>query len=139
MDMMIVTLLKMAFTQIKNLAYKVGLIKDYVTAQGTSGIWTYRKWASGVAECWGQYTETKSPYTSTMGAFGYVTNNIAFPKSLFVAAPRPFVTVAVGTGFGVYGSDLDNTTKECTKVYAIGTASGSNKVVCKIHAIGTWK
>lgn len=27
---------------------------DYVTEQGTSGIWTYRKWNSGVAECWGR-------------------------------------------------------------------------------------
>lgn len=26
--------------------------QDYVVEQGTSGIWTYRKWASGVAECW---------------------------------------------------------------------------------------
>ena len=28
---------------------------DYIVEQGTSanGIWTYRKWASGIAECWG--------------------------------------------------------------------------------------
>ena len=25
---------------------------DYIVEEGTSGIWTYRKWASGVAECW---------------------------------------------------------------------------------------
>lgn len=27
-------------------------IDDYVVEQGTSGIWTYRKWNSGIAECW---------------------------------------------------------------------------------------
>ena len=27
---------------------------DYIVEQGTSGIWTYRKWNSGVAECWGR-------------------------------------------------------------------------------------
>ena len=27
---------------------------DYIVEQGTSGIWTYRKWSSGVAECWGR-------------------------------------------------------------------------------------
>ena len=27
---------------------------DYIVEQGTSGIWTYRKWASGIAECWGR-------------------------------------------------------------------------------------
>lgn len=26
---------------------------DHIVAQGTSGAWTYRKWASGLAECWG--------------------------------------------------------------------------------------
>ena len=26
---------------------------DYIIAQGVQGIWTYRRWASGIAECWG--------------------------------------------------------------------------------------
>lgn len=30
--------------------------EDYIVEQGTSGIWTYRKWYSGIAECWGRYT-----------------------------------------------------------------------------------
>ena len=29
---------------------------DYITEKGTSGIWTYRKYSSGIAECWGKYT-----------------------------------------------------------------------------------
>lgn len=29
-------------------------IDDYIVEQGVSGIWTYRKWKSGVAECWGR-------------------------------------------------------------------------------------
>ena len=28
-------------------------VADYVIEQGTVGSWTYRKWASGLAECWG--------------------------------------------------------------------------------------
>ena len=28
-------------------------ILDYIVAQGTSAGWTYRKWSSGIAECWG--------------------------------------------------------------------------------------
>ena len=35
-------------------------IGDYVVEQGTKqstgGIWTYRKWDSGIAECWGYWT-----------------------------------------------------------------------------------
>lgn len=33
---------------------------DYVVSYGISGIWTYRKWASGIAECWGT-CEISSP------------------------------------------------------------------------------
>lgn len=29
-------------------------VADFVVEQGTSGIWSYRKWASGKAECWGR-------------------------------------------------------------------------------------
>jgi hypothetical protein len=43
---------------------------DYVVEQGTSGIWTYRKWNSGLAECWGIYTMT-SACTKAWGALYY--------------------------------------------------------------------
>jgi len=29
---------------------------DYITAQGTTGAWTWRKWASGIAEMWGIFS-----------------------------------------------------------------------------------
>ena len=32
-------------------------ITDFVVEQGTTGIWTYRKWNSGIAECWGFWQE----------------------------------------------------------------------------------
>ena len=35
-------------------------LADFVVEQGTSGIWTYRKWNSGVAECWGVHTMTSA-------------------------------------------------------------------------------
>lgn len=34
-------------------------VADYVVEQGTSGIWTYRKWNSGIAECWGRQDNLK--------------------------------------------------------------------------------
>ena len=36
-----------------NLTVNGSSMDDFVTEQGTSGIWTYRKWKSGVAELWG--------------------------------------------------------------------------------------
>lgn len=49
-------LLMLAILKIKEIAEKLGLIADYVVEQGTSGIWTYRKWNSGIAECWGYWS-----------------------------------------------------------------------------------
>ena len=33
---------------------------DYITDTGTSDIWTWEKWASGKAECWGYDTITET-------------------------------------------------------------------------------
>ena len=33
---------------------------DYIIEQGTSGAWTYRKWNSGIAECWGHFGTTST-------------------------------------------------------------------------------
>ncbi len=44
-----------------------GLLGDYVVEQGTSGIWTYRKWNSGIAECWSYMTGT----TDSSGRWHY--------------------------------------------------------------------
>ena len=49
---------------------------DFIVEQGTSGIWTYRKWNSGIAECWGR--EENMTITS-----GYVTLS-PFPSNLFI-------------------------------------------------------
>lgn len=29
---------------------------DYIIESGTKGIWTYQKWKSGIAKCWGNYS-----------------------------------------------------------------------------------
>jgi len=50
---------------------------DYVIAQGTSGIWTYRKWASGFAEFFGSAVFA---FTTTAGS--YTLNSFSFPFNL---------------------------------------------------------
>lgn len=48
---------------------------DYVVAQGQQGIWTYRRWASGIAECWGS-----QPITfDARGTRYYSVPSIALP------------------------------------------------------------
>lgn len=40
---------------------------DYIVAQGKCDFWTWRMWASGVAECWGSTGETYENVTSEWG------------------------------------------------------------------------
>lgn len=58
---------------------------DYIVEQGTSGIWTYRRWSSGVAECWGRAFST-TPVTDTPE---YCIANIELPPDLFIVDPIP--------------------------------------------------
>ena len=52
---------------------------DYVVEQGTSGIWTYRKWASGIVEFWGIYSVTMSKAT---GDSYEIIGNMMYPFAL---------------------------------------------------------
>ena len=61
-------------------------VADYVVAQGTSGIWTYRKWNSGIAECWTTSTlnTTGTFWANVMGGYGFYVG-YDFPSGLFIS------------------------------------------------------
>ena len=66
---------------LNKIAQRLGV--DYIVEQGESGIWTYRKWASGIAECWGNYD--KVAITS-----GYIA--ISLPSGLFLNNSKTQIT-----------------------------------------------
>jgi small nuclear ribonucleoprotein (snRNP)-like protein len=71
--------------------------QDYIVEEGTTGIWTWRKWNSGKAECWGTYT-LKTAVNTAWGSL-YVGNSkmsrINYP---IVFANKPTETVQVQSG-----------------------------------------
>lgn len=64
-----------------------GNLKDFVVEQGTSGIWTYKKWFSGTVECWGNV----SVNPTTANAINSVTVNLpfTFANTDFVVTATP--------------------------------------------------
>lgn len=54
-------------------------LADYVVAQGTSGIWTYRKWNSGIAECWGNYSFSNVNCAELNYSGWYYSSGISVP------------------------------------------------------------
>lgn len=68
---------------IKNLG-----IGDYIVEQGTKDIWTYRIWASGIKECWGQ-TATVSTKWNTWGNGGETATFAGHQKYPFTFTSQP--------------------------------------------------
>lgn len=113
---------------------------DFIVEQGTSGIWTYRKWNSGVSECWGSYTNGSVTCNSSWGTLyeAKVTNEIAFPNGLFNSTPKFTCTV---TGLACLLETTNGVSSTYTPaIWAVRpTTNTSAGVVANMHAIGTWK
>lgn len=117
-------------------------IVDHVIGQGTDGIWTYRKWNSGIAECWGTFSSTSSHYAGPYASFlyGYNYLNLAFPSGLFKSGTRPYAVygVKVGTAFSMAAANLA-VSNTGINLYALANVSGSQSIMWDIQVKGRWK
>lgn len=120
-----------------------GSAVDYIVEQGTKGIWTYRKWSSGVAECWGTTTQKSLTLSATWG--NLYTNNtslindaISYP---FTFAAMPTVTAsAVLKDYTYWAIMADSGSRlQSPKYKAVMPKSGSAICSLHLHVIGKWK
>lgn len=121
-------------------------IADFIEAVGTDGIWTYRKWHSGIAECWGLYNIDNVSIDSAWGSAlletstGYQAN---FPTGLFVSAPVLSLTAQSSWPNGVLCLEtMETTTNEKTCLfYPIrpGATVVVTNLVIALRATGRWK
>lgn len=119
-----------------------GSMNDYVTEQNTSGDWTYRKWNSGVAECWA--TKTITAATNSSDAGGYVSASAATPSAFpftFTAIPNVQVTCNSGTITGsVTCAGAPSTTSAGSwKLYRNNTNASTNDKIFMFYVVGKWK
>lgn len=114
---------------------------DYVVEEGTSGIWTYRKWFSSAAECWGVASFTpSSPNTEGSLYFKYVSTN--FPSGLFTAQPTVQATTSVGwiSGITTHPTGVTSTTYSGYLWAADSRAmNGNYSWAVSISARGRWQ
>ena len=122
--------------QVDELGFKN--IADYVVDQGTSGIWTWRKWNSGISECWG-IENTASSTQQVEGGMYYSVKYVDFPKNLFIATPCTTVS-AHGNWIGgaMTGTALSKTTYQ-GYLYTPTSAGHTRALQTMIHARGRWK
>ena len=122
-------------------------ISDYITAQGETNGFTWRKWASGVAECWKLHTDTGVTIQTAWGSVyesATTYGSISYPSGLFTNAPCCTITpngspdskTILGLEIGAVGTAA----KTPQWNYTRGTANTSGQTInVAIYAIGKWK
>lgn len=125
-------------------------VADYVVEQGTSGVWTYRKWNSGIAECWCRTTKTLtagSVWSSPV--YYYQFDSIAYPFT-FVSVPTEHSSPINGeNAFWTYkesaassGFSTANNTTTATARYGLLKLNAFNNgatATISIVVKGRWK
>ena len=107
---------------------------DFVTDQGVSGIWRYRKWASGIRECWGQ-SSAQRDISQGWQDRGYISPYIVeqFPFSF---SSRPAVTVSCCNDSIVTPALGGSTGPSAVYFYLQSAAATSGTWSYSIYAIG---
>lgn len=130
-----------------DVAIKNKPIADFVVEQGIEGIWAYRKWNSGIAECWGKATFDNITFDSTWGTL--YTNALEQ-----IDYPFEFTEVPVETANLLHNGESNacwlytesnsggcNTTTQ-TAIYSVArptATSATNTYNIHFHVIGKWK
>ena len=115
-------------------------IKDYIVEEGSTGIWDYRKWNSGCAECWGNLSITPTTgnatnsYTVTL-PFAFINDTSTYKVQITPAKTALYI--------GSYGdcnssNNLTHTTTTFVMSYKYTNATPYN-VSFNLSVIGKWK
>lgn len=117
----------------------MGANQDYIVEQGDDGIWTYRKWASGISECWGK-TNLEDVFCGANNYSGFYYSDgisIAFPSELFIENP---VTCFEGGSQSFVNLIRDfGSSKSSAYFIVVGHMDTTANVAVKIQAKGRWK
>lgn len=116
---------------------------DYIVEQGIDDIWTWEKWASGKAICWGTHTYENVSITTSWGSMFNcgMLDGINYPNDIVFIEP-PFEQITVNNTSvlcWVGKQDVPNTTTKSAGFTLIRpTSATSPYVVLDFYVIGKW-
>lgn len=122
---------------------KLSELGDYVIEQGTSGIWTYRKWCSGLAECWSKQTVSVNFATQVASNFRMTTTatSTSYPD-IFTSIGCTQCSASHSTNntwLTVVSGQVDATNKTINCGFFGWNTGGTQPVIFSIYITGTWK
>lgn len=130
--------MKKLFNILKEICYRLNLIDDYIVERGTAtndyGTWTYRKWNSGDAECWGRMRGT-GPTPSGLLGFYYTYIDVDLPftfGSSYIAYGESYL----GTGLGFFNYSMASYSR--VRLYSTGSQNIAS-ISVNAHVLGKWK
>lgn len=115
---------------------------DFVIEEKYSDIWRYRKWNSGISECWGRYTWSITTWTA-WGSWYYsnASSAVNYPTNLFIEAPSLTTNGRInGLDCALYcrsGTDAATNTATFAFFRPSGGTTGTGQL--SLYAIGRWK
>lgn len=123
-----------------------GLKTDYVVAQGTSGIWQYRRWASGIGECWIEaYKVTSFDVTGTWAGIALYTGVLSSPGAYPFQFKNIPMVIPTWASTSLYSSPIwakpgTGSLSSCPQFQVIDPTRGTKaSAVLSIYVKGTWK
>jgi hypothetical protein len=119
---------------------------DFVVEQGKSGIWTYRKWNSGISECWGEGELTIGGWNVWGSLFeSDTTYQASYPSGLFVSVPMAYAAVSrilESSNIGTCGLEVFSgaSSTQTPTYYALRPGQGAKGTIyLSLMARGRWK
>lgn len=132
-------------------ANSAGNAADYVVEQGVSGKWSYRKWNSGIGECWSTFSTDVLYIDTAWGSLYYGTwMNLdanktarAYPFA-FVEDPDVTAALCANSGDGWLAADTSNNTgthKTHAPAFCVVRPAAGSLILPQIsyHVTGRWK
>ena len=110
---------------------------DFVVEYGSSGIWTYRKWNSGIAECWGTTEPISIDNNLQHGYLYYANLSYYFISNLFIEAP--FINVNTFSGGGLKGISINHINPGGFTAYVWDSRPEVRDMQFFIELKGRWK
>ena len=114
--------------------------RNYIVEQGTSGIWTYYKYASGRAVCKGHTAQASIACTTGYGNAYYAAKKTqTFPSGLFVNSSKIDVGASVWSQGGLFNVAFETWTNTQMTYYIYSPKSETRNAGVSFIVEGTWK
>lgn len=119
-----------------------GSMKDYIVEQGTTGVWSYRKWNSGIAEIW--FTQTQAHQFSSTVTWGSVYESpsvqYTYPENFFISEPLNLIQKGGGSGgwLEIGSGATKDKTPNIWVIYPVNKTNATTAYI-SVYSIGRWK